>query len=84
MNEPVNLLGDLDRAIAGMEAPVRERRWHRDRLIDVRAAVAELVEANRNCMPRIMHDDRQQEVVCMDPANWDRICTALARFGGAK
>ncbi len=79
MSAPVDLLGDLDRAIAGMEDPVRERRerlGYRDRLIDVRAAVAELVEA------------AQQFPQEPNPYTYRvahaRLRAALARFGGVK
>jgi hypothetical protein len=79
MSAPVDLLGDLNRAIAGMEGPVRERRGHRDRLIDVRAAVAELVAAGRNCEGLL---SELQEGGAENP-ELEELRTALARFGGA-
>lgn len=88
MSARVNLLEDLSRAIAGMEAPVRERRGHRDRLIDVRAAVAELIAAGKELIDAQQYYD---EIDSPGGHRWDRLCTArarhasaLAQFGGAK
>lgn len=44
--EGIDVLAGLDAAIGGMEGPVRERRGHRNSLIHVRAAVAELLAAD--------------------------------------
>lgn len=46
MSAPVEVLAVMDAAIKGAEAPVRERRGHRNGLIEARAAVAELIEAD--------------------------------------
>ncbi|GHH52430.1 hypothetical protein [[Pseudomonas] boreopolis] len=47
MIEPEEVLAVIDAAIDGMESPVRERRGHRDHLIDARAAAAELIEREK-------------------------------------
>lgn len=49
-----------------------------------RAAVAELIEAARRAgrSAVVMHDDRQREVVCIQPADWTALAAALRNVQG--
>lgn len=83
MSAPVDVLAVLDAEIerAGGDAFPSGRNLTR-----ARAAVAELLEAVRTAKrsARLVHDDRQQELVCIPVGEWDRITDAFAKFGGSK
>lgn len=51
-------------------------------LRDARDAVNGLIFAHKECHARLMHDDRQREVICIDPAEWKRITDALRQVEG--
>lgn len=74
----VDVLAVLDAAIAGAEAPVRERRGHAISLMEARAAVAELVDADRE-----YDDARLSGNAYRIAAAAARRRAALARVGGA-
>ncbi len=76
---PVDVLAVMDDCIDNYEY---DAPGYANGIREARAAVADLVAALRRCRPRLMHDDRQQEVVCIAPADWDRIRAALALVGG--
>lgn len=75
MSAPVDVLAVLDAAISGVvNDPIRERRWHRENLIEVRVAVVELIEATRAAIT--------EEGVSQNGLN--RLRDAFARVGGEK
>jgi hypothetical protein len=55
-----------------------------DDIENARARIAELIAAAERSKrsARLMHDDRQQEVVCIPPDQWNALCAALAACRG--
>lgn len=84
MTAPVDVLAVMDELIGIPAVECQDDQLFVDRAKAARSAFAELIAAHRECRARMMHDDRRQEVVCINPAEWKRITDALARVGGVK
>ena len=89
MSKQVDVLGLLDAAIVGVvNDPIRERRGHRENLIEARAAVAELIAANVafsaawGDMMKSPNDKNGNSTVALWHVANDRRSAALARCKG--
>lgn len=70
--KPVDVLATLNAAAENMEAPVRERRGHRDRLFEARDVLVELIAATK--------DNVASGCPC---SGCERVRAALAAVGGS-
>jgi hypothetical protein len=42
-----------------------------------------LIVAVGNCRPRLMKDEHQHELICIEPQRWDAVVDALSKIGSA-